>query len=144
MFTTMTKKQRRPIRKSWRTKQSDHDVPRNRQIQRYDDKTNATVAIGGNNNGHVVVHSGNEGNISTGHRETLEQVGEISSLETEQDLIRTYVNGTLWKKKKFVALSQGELDWNSQICRQKSKQLLGKQELRFRAQVFGDKEEQCS
>jgi hypothetical protein len=58
-----------------------------------------------------------EGNISTGHRETLEQVGEISSLETEHDLIRTYVNGTLWKKKKFVALSQGELDWNSQICR---------------------------
>jgi hypothetical protein len=57
----MTKKQRRPIRKPWRTKQSDHDVPRNRQIQRYDDKPNATVTIGGNNIGHVVVHSGNEG-----------------------------------------------------------------------------------
>jgi hypothetical protein len=113
----MTKKQRRPIGKPWRTKQSDHDVPRNRQIQRYDDKPSATVTIGGNNMGHVVVHSGNEGSISTGHRETLEQVGEISSLETEQDLIRTYVNGTLWKKKKFVAISKGELDWNSQICR---------------------------
>jgi hypothetical protein len=94
----MTKKQRLPIGKPWRTKQSDHAVPRNRQTQRYDDKPNATVTIGGNNMGHVVVHSGNEGNISTGHRETLEQVGEIASLETEQDLIRTYVNGTLWKK----------------------------------------------
>jgi hypothetical protein len=59
-------------------------------IQRYDDKNNATVAISGDNNGNVVVHSGNEGNISTEHRETLEQVGAISSsLETEQDLIRT-------------------------------------------------------
>jgi hypothetical protein len=107
----------RPSGKLGTSKQSGQDVAHNRPIQRYDDKNNATVAMGGNNNGQVVIHSGNEGNMTTEHKETLEQVGKISSLETEQDLIRTYVNGTLWKKKKFIAISKGELDWNSQICR---------------------------
>jgi hypothetical protein len=52
-------------------------------------KNNATVAIGSNNNGQVVIHSGNEGNMTTENKETLEQVGKILSLETEQDLICT-------------------------------------------------------
>lgn len=114
----MTKKSRQFGNAKWRSKQSGKDVARsNRPIQRYDDKNNASVAITGDNNGNVIVHGGNGGNITTEHRETLEQVGQISTLETEQDLIRTYVNGTLWKKKKFIALSKGELDWNSNICR---------------------------
>jgi hypothetical protein len=97
-------------------KESGQDVARNRLIQRYDDRNNATVNIlSGDNNGNVVVHSGNEGNISTDHRETLEQVGAISSLETEQDLIRTYVNGSLLKKKKLIEISKGELNLNSHI-----------------------------
>jgi hypothetical protein len=51
------------------------------------------------------------------HRETLlEKVGKVSSPESEQVLIRTYMNSQLWKKKKFIATTQGELDFKHHIC----------------------------
>jgi hypothetical protein len=86
------------------------------RVQYYDAKTGQThVNIGGNNNGSVVIQSGSN-NSENNHRATLEMVGTVSSLEAERSLICTYVNNTLWKKKKFIAPSQGELDYKHHIC----------------------------
>jgi hypothetical protein len=80
-----------------------------------DESTGQThLSIGGDNNGNVVIGSGS--NSEGNHRKTLEMVGTVSSLESERSLIRTYVNNTLWKKKKFIAPSQGELDYKHHIC----------------------------
>jgi hypothetical protein len=84
-------------------------------VHHYEDKGNANVNIGGDNNGGVFIHGSRE-ESQAGHRETLEKVGKVSSTESEQVLIRTYVNSTLWKKKKFIATSQGELDFKHHIC----------------------------
>jgi hypothetical protein len=91
---------------------SNSSRPREREpkVQYYDEKTGQTyVNIGGNNNGNVVIQSGSN-NSEHNHRATLEMVGTVSLLEAEHSLICTYVNNTLWKKKKFLAPSQGELD----------------------------------
>jgi hypothetical protein len=73
------------------------------------------VNIGGDNNGGVFINGSSE-ESQVGHRETLEKVGKVSSPESEQVLIRTYVNSQLWKKKKFIASTQGELDFKHHIC----------------------------
>jgi hypothetical protein len=85
-------------------------------VHHYEDKGNANVNIGGDNNGGVFIHGSREESQAR-HRETLEKVGKVSSTESEQVLIRTYVNSTIWKKKKFIATTQGELDFKHHICR---------------------------
>jgi hypothetical protein len=100
-------------------KKGGHGYSRPREqeprVQFYEETAGRTnVSIGGDNNGNVVIQSGSDSERN--HRKTLETVGAVSSLESERSLIRTYVNNTLWKKKKFIAPSQGELDYKHHIC----------------------------
>jgi hypothetical protein len=57
----------------------------------------------------------NRAEIKKEHQEQLEKVGKVPSLKVEMSLLHTYVNQTLWKKKKFIAAGS-ELDFNSRLC----------------------------
>jgi hypothetical protein len=100
-------------------KEKDNSVEE-MKVGRYDEKHNTKVTIRGNNHGEIVVHppvasNNNAEEIQREHRAEMEAVGKVSSIESERILIRTYVNNTLWKKKKFIASSQ-ELDYKQRMC----------------------------
>jgi hypothetical protein len=77
----------------------------------------ANVIFTGVNNGSISVseNTTNRAEIEKEHQEQLEKVGKVPSLKVEMSLLHTYVNQTLWKKKKFIAVGS-ELDFNSHLC----------------------------
>jgi hypothetical protein len=86
--------------------------------KRHDGEPSANVIFNGINNGTSISVSENTMNraeIKKEHQEQLEKVGNVPSLKVEMSLLRTYVNHTLWKKKKFIAAGS-ELVFNSCLC----------------------------
>jgi hypothetical protein len=85
--------------------------------KRNDGEPSANVIFNGVNNGSISVseNTTNHAEIEKEHLEQLDKVGKVPSLKVEMSLLDTYVNQTLWKKKKFNAAGS-ELDFNSRLC----------------------------
>lgn len=78
----------------------------------------AKVVVNGVNNGDISVLDGTNKrreDIEKEYREEMEQIGKMSSLKNKQTFLRSYVNQTLWKKKKFLSLGE-EMDYKERIC----------------------------
>jgi hypothetical protein len=69
----------------------------------------AKVVVNGVNNGDISVLDGTNKrreDIEKEYREEMEQIGKMSSLKNEQTFLRSYVNQTIWKKKKILSLEK--------------------------------------
>lgn len=77
----------------------------------------AGVMFNGINNGNINITgaNGTKEDVEREHREEMEMVGRVSSIKGEELLLRSYVNQSLWKKKKFIATSR-EFDYKSPVC----------------------------
>jgi hypothetical protein len=85
--------------------------------KRNDGEQSANLIFTGVNNGSISVseNTTKRAEIEKEHQEQLEKVGKVPSLKVEMSLLCTYINQTLWKKKKFIAAGS-ELDFNSRLC----------------------------
>jgi hypothetical protein len=83
----------------------------------HEEKREQGVTINGVNNGDISFGETNKHKeqIEREHQEELEKVGKVPSIKVEQTLLRSYVNQTLWKKKKFIAAGK-ELDYKTTLC----------------------------
>lgn len=79
--------------------------------------TVATIGIHGNtvNSSIYVNTTSGTGELEKEHRQEMEKVGRVSTSKSELIAIRGYVNGTLWKKKKFINTAK-EMDFHSDLC----------------------------
>jgi hypothetical protein len=82
-----------------------------------EEKREQGVTINGVNNGNISFGETNKHReqIEKEHQEELEKVGKVPSIKVEQTLLRSYVNQTLWIKKKFIAAGK-ELDYKTTLC----------------------------
>jgi hypothetical protein len=118
----MHSKKHRPSKQRYRQPHTDGlegkgTAKKPRAGKRNDGEQSANLIFTGVNNGSISVseNTTNRAEIEKEHQEQLEKVGKVPSLKVEMSLLRTYVNQTLWKKKKFIAAGS-ELDFNSRLC----------------------------
>lgn len=76
----------------------------------------SNVIVTGINNGGISIHASNtssHGDVE--YEKELEGMGKILSVKGEELIVRSYVNSTLWRKKKFISASR-EVDFGGRLC----------------------------
>jgi hypothetical protein len=119
----MHSKRHKPTKQSYRQSHNENfkggrgAATKPRAGKGHNGEAGANVIFTGVNNGNINVseHTTNREEIKKEHQEQLEKCGKVPSLKVEMSLLRTCVNQTLWKKKKFIAAGS-ELDFNSRLC----------------------------
>lgn len=77
-----------------------------------------SVVVTGINNGGISIHGPtihSREDVDEDYEHELELVGKVASVKAEELVVRSYVNNTLWRKKKFISVCR-EMDFGGRLC----------------------------